>query len=216
MTKNIVLNSKQFENIITRLSYEIIEKNEDLEKLCLVGIRSRGDVISERIVEKINSPKESIFTYGFTPDLSAANTFTRSLSTTLGTLFEEIACLSSKVISPEKGFGKVKIKGVDLLIVDSSNLEKIFTQLKTSKGTLTGSQRSRSINELAVFREGFFAAALDLGDWTFNSNKIKRIVGQEFWELAGIHEYEFIFEEAVRMFENLEDLFRSFISSSKL
>ncbi len=65
MTKNIVLNSKQFENIITRLSYEIIEKNEDFEKLCLVGIRSRGDVISERIVEKINSIKNCNLKNGY-------------------------------------------------------------------------------------------------------------------------------------------------------
>ena len=192
-----------FSHIVTRDEIRIIFEN----------FQKRFESL---IVEKINSPKESIFTSGLTPDLSAANTFTRSLSTTLGSVFEDIACLSSKVISPEKSFGKVKIKGVDLLIVDSSNLEIIFTQLKTAKGTLTGSQGPRSIKELSVFRKGIFAAALDLGDWTFNSNQIKRIAGQEFWELAGINEYEFIFEEAVRMFENLEDLFRSFISSSKL
>tara|TARA_Y100000994_G_C15581845_1_gene396872 strand:- start:293 stop:823 length:531 start_codon:yes stop_codon:yes gene_type:complete len=65
MIKNTILDSKQFENIITRLSHEIIEKNEDLEKLCLVGIRSRGDVISERIVEKINSIKNCNLKNGY-------------------------------------------------------------------------------------------------------------------------------------------------------
>ena len=65
MIKNTILDSKQFENIITRLSHEIIEKNEDLEKVCLVGIRSRGDVISERIVEKINSIKNCNLKNGY-------------------------------------------------------------------------------------------------------------------------------------------------------
>ena len=65
MIKNIILDSDQFENMITRLSHEIIEKNEDLEELCLVGIRSRGDVISNRIVKKINSIKNCNLKNGY-------------------------------------------------------------------------------------------------------------------------------------------------------
>ena len=54
MKKNIILNAKQIENAITRLSHEIIEKNKITDNLCIVGIRSRGDIISGRIVNKIN------------------------------------------------------------------------------------------------------------------------------------------------------------------
>jgi len=54
MNKNIILDSQNVENIITRISHEIVEKNYDMDDLCIVGIRSRGDMISERIVKKIN------------------------------------------------------------------------------------------------------------------------------------------------------------------
>jgi len=54
MKKNILLDAKQIENAITRLSHEIIENNKILDNLCIIGIRSRGDIISERIVDIIN------------------------------------------------------------------------------------------------------------------------------------------------------------------
>lgn len=54
MKKNILLDAKQIENIIVRLSHEIIERNKILDNICIIGIRSRGDIISERIVNKIN------------------------------------------------------------------------------------------------------------------------------------------------------------------
>ena len=54
MKKNILLDAKQIENAITRLSHEIIENNKILDNLCIIGIRSRGDIISERIVNIIN------------------------------------------------------------------------------------------------------------------------------------------------------------------
>ena len=57
MIKNIILDSIKIENIVTRLSHEIIEKNKNLDKLCIIGIRSRGDVLSYRVVEKINKIK---------------------------------------------------------------------------------------------------------------------------------------------------------------
>ena len=45
---------------MTRLSHEIIEKNSNLDNLALVGIRTRGDVIANRlhsIIEKISGVK---------------------------------------------------------------------------------------------------------------------------------------------------------------
>ena len=53
MKKNLLLDSEKIENIIKRLSCEIIEKNNKLKNLCIIGIKSRGDVIAKRIVDKI-------------------------------------------------------------------------------------------------------------------------------------------------------------------
>ena len=57
MKKNVILDSKKIKNIITRLSHEIIEKNNNLDLLCVIGIRSRGDILSYRIVDEINRIK---------------------------------------------------------------------------------------------------------------------------------------------------------------
>ena len=53
MKKNLLLDSKKIESIIKRLSCEIIEKNNNLKNICIIGIKSRGDIIANRIVEKI-------------------------------------------------------------------------------------------------------------------------------------------------------------------
>ena len=48
-----LLDKKAITNMLLRLSHEIIEKNNDLNKLAIVGIRTRGDIIAKRIVELI-------------------------------------------------------------------------------------------------------------------------------------------------------------------
>ena len=48
--KNIILDSEKIDKLLTRLAHEIIEKNKNLDNLYIVGIKSRGDVLSERIV----------------------------------------------------------------------------------------------------------------------------------------------------------------------
>jgi len=53
MKKNLLLDADKIENIIKRLSCEIIEKNNNLKNICVIGIKSRGDIIANRIVEKI-------------------------------------------------------------------------------------------------------------------------------------------------------------------
>jgi len=171
----------------------------------------KNDFTNE-INHKIAHPNESVFTLGMTPNLMVANTFTRSLSTKFGNVFENIALLSPKVISCEKSFGNTKITGVDILIVDKIKKEIIFSQVKTAKGTLTGSQAPRSENELSVFRKGIFCAALNKGNWTFNSRNIDRKSGSEFWELVGINQYKFIEQKTKNMFGELEKLFKSFIN----
>jgi pyrimidine operon attenuation protein/uracil phosphoribosyltransferase len=57
MKKNILINSIQIVNILTRISHEIIEKNTNLDELCIIGIHSRGDILSYRIVDLINNKK---------------------------------------------------------------------------------------------------------------------------------------------------------------
>tara|TARA_Y100001970_G_scaffold18881_1_gene21153 strand:- start:701 stop:1249 length:549 start_codon:yes stop_codon:yes gene_type:complete len=51
--KNILLDTQKIDNALTRLSHEIIENNKDLKNICIVGIKSRGDILAARIVEKI-------------------------------------------------------------------------------------------------------------------------------------------------------------------
>ena len=53
MKKNLLLNTEKIDSIIKRLACEIIEKNISLEKTCLIGIKSRGDLIAKRICKKI-------------------------------------------------------------------------------------------------------------------------------------------------------------------
>ena len=65
MKKNTILDFQKIENIITRLSHEIIENNNSLDNLCIIGIKSRGDIICNRIVKKINEIKNCNLDYGY-------------------------------------------------------------------------------------------------------------------------------------------------------
>ncbi len=48
-TKSIIMDKAQIERTIHRMAHEIIEQNKGLEKIRLVGIRSRGVPLAERI-----------------------------------------------------------------------------------------------------------------------------------------------------------------------
>jgi pyrimidine operon attenuation protein/uracil phosphoribosyltransferase len=50
---NQILDKDAVRRAIVRLSHEIVEKNKGTKDLCLVGIRSRGVVIAERIHQSI-------------------------------------------------------------------------------------------------------------------------------------------------------------------
>ena len=65
MKKNTILDFQKIENIITRLSHEIIENNNSLDNLCIIGIKSRGDIICNRIVKKINKIKNCNLDCGY-------------------------------------------------------------------------------------------------------------------------------------------------------
>lgn len=51
--KNIIMDSAAVDRSITRIAHEIIEKNKGTEDLALIGIRTRGVPLAERLAEKI-------------------------------------------------------------------------------------------------------------------------------------------------------------------
>ena len=53
--KTILLDEQALERSLTRISHEIVEKNEDISSLCLVGIRRRGLPLAKRIAARIKS-----------------------------------------------------------------------------------------------------------------------------------------------------------------
>ncbi|MFA5059428.1 MAG: bifunctional pyr operon transcriptional regulator/uracil phosphoribosyltransferase PyrR [Candidatus Omnitrophota bacterium] len=44
-----IMTSDEIRRAVTRLSHEILEKNKGIEDLCLIGIRTRGAVLAQRI-----------------------------------------------------------------------------------------------------------------------------------------------------------------------
>ncbi|MGI1811743.1 hypothetical protein [Priestia sp. TGN 0903] len=127
----------------------------------------------------------NLFTKYKAPIGGAANQITRSLSTKIGNLWESIAVLSSNVISPEKELG-LKLKGIDVILVDKTTKIPYYSQLKTKKDTLTGSQSHRSDEELAAFSNAYFVACIDCHcKWTY-SGTIPKLVGAQFWDKTDI------------------------------
>ncbi|MEN6617167.1 MAG: bifunctional pyr operon transcriptional regulator/uracil phosphoribosyltransferase PyrR [Syntrophorhabdus sp.] len=55
MKKKTVLDKKAMDRTITRITHEILEKNAGSEALSLIGIRTRGVYLAERIQEKIRA-----------------------------------------------------------------------------------------------------------------------------------------------------------------
>lgn len=50
----VIMNEMEMKRAITRLSYEIIERNKGIEDLILVGIETRGVHLAHRIAKKID------------------------------------------------------------------------------------------------------------------------------------------------------------------
>ena len=48
-----LLNSQDISRAVSRISYEILERNHGAGNIALVGIRTRGVVLSQRLREKI-------------------------------------------------------------------------------------------------------------------------------------------------------------------
>ncbi|MDO4690066.1 MAG: bifunctional pyr operon transcriptional regulator/uracil phosphoribosyltransferase PyrR [Fusobacterium sp.] len=75
----ILLDEIGMKKSMTRICYEIIEKNKDIDKLVLLGIKSRGDILAERIknrieeLEKISIPLETIDITYYRDDINKKN-----------------------------------------------------------------------------------------------------------------------------------------------
>jgi pyrimidine operon attenuation protein/uracil phosphoribosyltransferase len=50
---NTILSGPDIDRALTRLAHEIVEKNQNLEDVCLIGIRRRGSTLAQRIARKI-------------------------------------------------------------------------------------------------------------------------------------------------------------------
>jgi len=50
-----LLNSKEIEKTITRIAREIIEKNKEIDNICLVGIQRGGVLLAKRLTSQIES-----------------------------------------------------------------------------------------------------------------------------------------------------------------
>ena len=51
--KAVIMDESAIRRAITRITYEILERNRGADLLCIVGILSRGVVLAERIAKKI-------------------------------------------------------------------------------------------------------------------------------------------------------------------
>ncbi|MEO2004681.1 MAG: phosphoribosyltransferase family protein, partial [Candidatus Poribacteria bacterium] len=50
-----IMTEDEMRRALTRIAHEICERNKGIENLALVGIRSRGDILAERIAQHIGA-----------------------------------------------------------------------------------------------------------------------------------------------------------------
>ena len=172
------------------------------------------DAVLARYAEKITDgcafdrgPKATnLFQLVGANKLGRANILSRVVSTQLGAAWEEIAALSPRAVNPEHDLG-IKITGIDLVFLENSSL--VFTQIKTQKNTLTGSQKGRSVIELKMHPQRLFAVAFDVAKWTFPPVAkcgIQRVAGRAFWSKLEL-EYDEVLAAAKRCLISLEQKF---------
>ncbi len=162
--------------------------------------------------EKLQVAPKNIYELSGANKLAFSNNVTRTLSTTMGCLWEKIANLSPFAINPELEF-KIKIKGIDLIFYDQELDGIFYAQLKTQQNTLTGSQKNRSVSELLLHENSIFCACFETASsWTFNHSEIPRISGSAFWNRIGI-DYLMLLEKIKDMILKLENDYVGFLVS---
>lgn len=63
-TWKALVSSESISRCITRISYEIVEKNRDLSQLAIVGIRTAGEFLARRIHTKIQEIEKKEISFG--------------------------------------------------------------------------------------------------------------------------------------------------------
>lgn len=67
--KSLLIDENAFGRTLTRISHEIIEKNDNLSDICIIGIKTRGVPLAKRIAENIHK-FEGILPYVGTLDIT--------------------------------------------------------------------------------------------------------------------------------------------------
>ena len=77
MAEKIVMNGEQIRRTLARIAHEIIERNQDIERLVLVGMHTRGVPLARRIAaniayfEKVNVPVGALDISPYRDDISS-------------------------------------------------------------------------------------------------------------------------------------------------
>lgn len=158
-------------------------------------------ILSDILIDTLNSDK-NIYQLFNCPSLAASNAITRTFNTKLGLFWEKIAILSSNVVSTELEFG-FKLVGVDSILYHNNNF--YYTQLKTQKNTLTGSQSHRVTQELEKYSHALFVSCLHCNvGWTY-SGPIPKLVGEDFWNMTDLN-YDDIIRNLQLLLNSVENL----------
>ena len=62
--KNVIMDSEAIRRALVRIAHEIIEKNKGVEDVVIVGIRTRGVPLAQRIAAEINAIEDCEMTVG--------------------------------------------------------------------------------------------------------------------------------------------------------
>lgn len=183
---------------------------QEIERFVPQAIGQMKESIPSR--EKLEVRGNNLYEIAGARRLAFANKVTRTLSTTMGSLWEKLASISPYAVNTESEF-RIKIKGIDVVLMNKTTQDIEFAQLKTQQSTLTGSQRPRSVRELAIHKHPVFCACFDTNSsWTFNHKSIPRLKGAEFWDRIGI-QYEVVLENVKQMIRGLEDEYIRILTS---
>lgn len=187
---------------------QFIENKEDRRD----RISEAFDTFTRDILPELCSLKDSIchkgenvYQLSNAAKLSSANAITRTYNTKLGLFWERIADLSPNVISPEIDLG-YKIPEVDVIVLNRQDNQLYYTQLKTQKNTLTGSQAKRTVAELRRYEYHWFVACIDTNCKSTMPSALNRLVGKDFWDKVDIDYSREIIPNLTKSVQEVEKL----------
>ncbi len=62
--KALIMEARDFDRALTRIAHEILERNKGIQDLVLIGIKSRGEILAERLAAKIKGIEGSEVPFG--------------------------------------------------------------------------------------------------------------------------------------------------------